>query len=89
VRYWEPIRTLYGLDLTVVSDVVDPQFGFMSVDHDGKIRMDCSSPYAMARARGSQGPLRHRLANDADADRHGIVTPSIGLMNPITTWPSP
>ena len=82
VRYWEPIRTRYGLDLTVVSDVVDPQFGFMSVDHDGKIRMDCSSPYAMARLVGLKDRYSIAFANDADADRHGIVTPSLGLMNP-------
>jgi phosphoglucomutase len=80
--YWEPIRDLYGLDLTVVNPVVDPTFRFMTVDHDGKIRMDCSSPYAMA----SLVKLKDRFAvafgNDPDSDRHGIVTPGAGLMNP-------
>jgi phosphoglucomutase len=81
-HYWEPIAERYGLDLTVVNKTVDPTFGFMTVDHDGKIRMDCSSPYAMA----SLVDLKNRFAiafgNDPDADRHGIVTPSSGLMNP-------
>ncbi len=82
VRYWEPIGTLYGLDITVVNPKVDPTFSFMTVDHDGKIRMDCSSPYAMARLVGLKDQYRVAFANDPDSDRHGIVTPSAGLMNP-------
>jgi len=79
---WRAVREEYGLDLTVVNDSVDPTFRFMSVDHDGRIRMDCSSPYAM------QGLVRLKdrfdiaCGNDADADRHGIVTPTAGLLNP-------
>ena len=80
--YWEPITFLYGLDLTVVNPIIDPAFSFMTVDHDGKIRMDCSSPYAMARLVGLKDQYRLAFANDPDADRHGIVTPSFGLMNP-------
>ncbi len=80
--YWEPIRSLYKLNLTVVNPVLDPAFSFMTVDHDGKIRMDCSSPYAMARLVGLKDQYRVAFANDPDADRHGIVTPSLGLMNP-------
>jgi phosphoglucomutase len=80
--YWEPIRSLYKLDLTVVNPVLDPTFSFMTVDHDGKIRMDCSSPYAMARLVGLKDQYRLAFANDPDSDRHGIVTPSMGLMNP-------
>jgi phosphoglucomutase len=80
--YWEPINSLYGLRLTVVNPVIDPTFGFMTVDHDGKIRMDCSSPYAMARLVALKDRFRVAFANDTDADRHGIVTPSVGLMNP-------
>jgi phosphoglucomutase len=82
VRYWEPINTAYGLDITVVNPAVDPTFAFMTVDHDGKIRMDCSSPWAMARLVGLKDQYRVAFANDPDADRHGIVTPSAGLMNP-------
>jgi len=82
VYYWEPIRDLYGLDLTVVNNVVDPRFAFMTVDHDGKIRMDCSSPYAMAGLVALKDRFRVAFANDTDADRHGIVTGSTGLMNP-------
>jgi len=82
VHYWEPIRTLYGLDITVVNSRVDPQFAFMTVDHDGKIRMDCSSPYAMAGLVGLKDKFQIAFANDTDADRHGIVTRSMGLMNP-------
>ncbi|HOW54837.1 MAG TPA: phosphoglucomutase (alpha-D-glucose-1,6-bisphosphate-dependent) [Syntrophorhabdaceae bacterium] len=82
VHYWEPIREAYGLDITVVNSAVDPRFGFMTVDHDGKIRMDCSSPYAMARLVELKDRFRIAFANDTDADRHGIVTPSAGLMNP-------
>jgi len=82
VHYWGPIETLYGVDIAVVNSTIDPTFGFMTLDHDGKIRMDCSSPYAMA----GLVKLRHRyqvaFGNDPDADRHGIVTPSAGLMNP-------
>jgi phosphoglucomutase len=82
VHYWEPIRATYGLDLTVVNPKVDPTFSFMTVDHDGKIRMDCSSPYAMARLVALKDQYSVAFANDADSDRHGIVTPSVGLMNP-------
>jgi phosphoglucomutase len=80
--YWEPINSTYGLDVTVVNPTIDPTFSFMTVDHDGKIRMDCSSPYAMARLVGLKDRYRLAFANDPDADRHGIVTPSAGLMNP-------
>jgi phosphoglucomutase len=82
VHYWEPINTIYRLDITVVNPAVDPTFSFMTVDHDGKIRMDCSSPYAMARLVGLKDQYRVAFANDPDSDRHGIVTPSAGLMNP-------
>ena len=81
VHYWEPIARLYKIDITVVNPRVDPTFGFMTVDHDGKIRMDCSSPYAMAGLVGLRDQYRLAFGNDPDADRHGIVTPS-GLMNP-------
>ncbi len=80
--YWEPIASLYKLDLTNVNPKLDPQFGFMTVDHDGKIRMDCSSPYAMARLVSLKDKFRLAFANDPDSDRHGIVTPTAGLMNP-------
>ncbi len=80
--YWEPINAEYGLDIVVVNPVIDPTFSFMTVDHDGKIRMDCSSPYAMARLVGLKDEYRLAFANDTDSDRHGIVTPSAGLMNP-------
>jgi phosphoglucomutase len=80
--YWEPINSLYGLDIDVVNPVLDPTFSFMTVDHDGKIRMDCSSPYAMARLVSLKDRYRVAFANDPDSDRHGIVTPSAGLMNP-------
>jgi len=80
--YWEPIREHYKLDLTIVNPVLDPSFSFMPVDHDGKIRMDCSSPYAMAGLLGLRHNYRLAFANDPDADRHGIVTPADGLMNP-------
>jgi phosphoglucomutase len=82
VHYWEPINRVYGIDVEVVNAKVDPTFAFMTVDHDGAIRMDCSSPYAMARLVGLKDRYRVAFANDPDADRHGIVTPSGGLMNP-------
>ncbi len=82
VHYWEPIRDAYGLDLTVVNPAVDPTFSFMSVDRDGKIRMDCSSPYAMAALVRLKDSYDIAFGNDPDTDRHGIVTPSAGLMNP-------
>ena len=82
MHYWEPIAALYGLDITVVNSRVDPTFAFMTVDHDGKIRMDCSSPYAMAKLVQLKDRFPVAFGNDPDADRHGIVTPSTGLMNP-------
>ncbi len=82
VRYWQPIIERYRIDATVVSDAVDPTFRFMTLDWDGKIRMDCSSPYAMARLIGLRDKFDVAFANDTDADRHGIVTRSNGLMNP-------
>ncbi len=82
VHYWQPIIERYRLAATVVSDTVDPTFRFMTVDWDGKIRMDCSSPYAMARLIGMRDKFDVAFANDTDADRHGIVTRSNGLMNP-------
>ena len=80
--YWEPINSIYGLEVEVVNPTVDPTFSFMTVDHDGKIRMDCSSPYAMARLVGLKDQYQVAFANDPDSDRHGIVTPVVGLMNP-------
>jgi phosphoglucomutase len=80
--YWEPINSVYGLDIAVVNPVMDPTFSFMTVDHDGKIRMDPSSPAAMAGLVGLRDRYRLAFANDPDADRHGIVVPSTGLMNP-------
>jgi phosphoglucomutase len=80
--YWENIGERYGLELTVVNKKVDPTFRFMTVDHDGKIRMDCSSPYAMAGLVQMKEKFQVAVGNDADADRHGIVTPAQGLMNP-------
>jgi len=80
--FWEPINATYGLDIAVVNPAIDPTFAFMTVDHDGRIRMDCSSPYAMAGLVGLKDRYRVAFANDPDADRHGIVTPSVGLMNP-------
>ncbi|HET9108124.1 MAG TPA: phosphoglucomutase (alpha-D-glucose-1,6-bisphosphate-dependent) [Steroidobacteraceae bacterium] len=82
VHYWEPINRKYGLDLDIVNPRIDPTFAFMTVDHDGKIRMDCSSPYAMAGLLRLKDRYRVAFANDTDADRHGIVTPSAGLLNP-------
>jgi phosphoglucomutase len=80
--YWAPIAELYGLDIDVVNPVVDPTFGFMTVDKDGKIRMDCSSPYAMAGLIGLKDRFDVAFGNDPDSDRHGIVTRSSGLLNP-------
>ncbi len=80
--YWEPINRAYGLDIDIVNPELDPSFAFMSVDHDGKIRMDCSSPHAMAGLVGLKDHYKVAFATDPDADRHGIVTPSAGLMNP-------
>ena len=79
VHYWEPINSVYKLDIVVVNRMVDPMFSFMTVDHDGVIRMDCSSPYAMARLVGLKDRYRVAFANDPDSDRHGIVTPGTGL----------
>src|SRR5262245_26108096 len=79
---WDPIRETYGLDIAVVNRKLDPTFSFMTVDHDGRIRTDCSSPYAMARLVSLKDQYRVAFGNDGDADRHGIVTPSTGLMNP-------
>ena len=80
--YWEPINRVYGLHITVVDPTIDPQFAFMTVDHDGQIRMDPSSPYAMARLVALKDRYRVVFATDPDADRHGIVTSTTGLMNP-------
>lgn len=80
--YWEPINFIYGLDITIVNPKIDPTFSFMAVDHDGKIRMDCSSPYAMAGLVELKNQYQLAFANDADSDRHGIVTPDSGLLNP-------
>jgi phosphoglucomutase len=80
--YWEPINSVYRLNITVANPVIDPTFSFMTVDHDGVIRMDCSSPYAMARLVELKSEYRLAFGNDPDADRHGIVTPTAGLMNP-------
>jgi phosphoglucomutase len=82
IAYWQPIVEMYGLNLELVNPRVDPTFGFMTVDKDGKIRMDCSSPYAMASLIGLKDRFDIAFGNDSDADRHGIVTPSAGLMNP-------
>jgi phosphoglucomutase len=82
VAYWKPIAEKYGLDLEIVNPKVDPAFAFMTLDHDGKIRMDCSSPYAMASLVKLKDRFSIAWGNDADVDRHGIVTPSVGLMNP-------
>jgi phosphoglucomutase len=80
--YWGPINDEYKLHIAVVNEKIDPTFSFMTVDHDGVIRMDCSSPYAMARLVGLKDNYRVAFGNDPDSDRHGIVTPSAGLMNP-------
>jgi phosphoglucomutase len=82
LHYWEAINSVYGLNVEVVNKTIDPTFSFMTVDHDGRIRMDCSSPYAMARLVGLKDRFQVAFANDPDADRHGIVTPVAGLMNP-------
>ena len=82
VAYWRPIAARYGIELQVVNDAVDPTFRFMTLDWDGKIRMDCSSPYAMARLIALRGDFDIAFANDTDADRHGIVTRTAGLMPP-------
>lgn len=82
IQYWEPIKSLYKVNITVVNAMVDPRFSFVPVDHDGKIRMDCSSPFAMAGLVSLKDRYQVSFANDTDADRHGIVTRSIGLMNP-------
>jgi phosphoglucomutase len=80
--YWEPIAEAYGISVEIVNRSLDPTFGFMTVDKDGKIRMDCSSPYAMARLIGLKDNFDVAFGNDPDSDRHGIVTRSAGLMNP-------
>jgi phosphoglucomutase len=80
--YWERINSVHGLDIEIVNKAIDPTFRFMTVDHDGKIRMDCSSPYAMAGLLGLKDKFQLAFANDPDSDRHGIVTPSAGLLNP-------
>ena len=80
--YWQAIANSYRLEITIVNPKVDPTFGFMTLDHDGKIRMDCSSPYAMAGLVALKDRFQIAVGNDPDADRHGIVTASAGLMNP-------
>jgi len=82
VAFWEPIAETYGLNIEVVNPAVDPTFSFMTLDHDGKIRMDCSSPFAMRRLIGLKDKFDIAFGNDPDVDRHGIVTPSVGLMGP-------
>ncbi|HXW73128.1 MAG TPA: phosphoglucomutase (alpha-D-glucose-1,6-bisphosphate-dependent) [Methylocella sp.] len=82
VRFWQAIIERYGISATIISDAIDPTFRFMPVDWDGKVRMDCSSPYAMAGLIGMRDKFDVAFANDTDADRHGIVTRSNGLMNP-------
>jgi phosphoglucomutase len=80
--YWEPINSAYGLEIEVVNKRIDPTFSFMTVDHDGRIRMDCSSPYAMAGLVRLKDRFQLAFGNDTDADRHGIVSPTAGLLNP-------
>jgi phosphoglucomutase len=82
VQYWQPLIERYKIDATVVNEAIDPTFRFMALDWDGKVRMDCSSPYAMAPLIAQQSKFDVAFANDTDADRHGIITPSGGLMNP-------
>jgi len=82
IGYWEPINSIYGLDITIVNSTIDSTFSFMPLDHDGRIRMDCSSPYAMAGLVSLKDRYQVAFANDPDSDRHGIVTPTSGLMNP-------
>jgi phosphoglucomutase len=82
LAYYQAVAEHYQLELTVTNPVVDPQFSFMTLDHDGKIRMDCSSPYAMAKLVDLKSQFQVAFGNDADSDRHGIVVPSVGLMNP-------
>jgi len=82
LHYWERMEAVFRLNITVVNPTIDPTFGFMTVDHDGVIRMDCSSPYAMAGLVKLKDRYHVAVGNDPDADRHGIVTPSAGLMNP-------
>ncbi|MCP4363321.1 MAG: alpha-D-glucose phosphate-specific phosphoglucomutase [Chloroflexi bacterium] len=82
IAYWEPIANMYGLDIEIVNRHIDPTFSFMTVDKDGKIRMDCSSPYAMASLISLKEKFDIAFGNDPDYDRHGIVTKSVGLMNP-------
>jgi phosphoglucomutase len=82
VAYWQPIAERYGLNIEIVNPRIDPAFGFMTLDHDGKIRMDCSSPHAMASLVKLKDRFDIAWGNDADVDRHGIVTPSRGLLNP-------
>ncbi len=82
VAYWQLIREMHDLNLAVVNTTIDPTFSFMTVDHDGQIRMDCSSPWAMAKLITLKDRYRVAFGNDPDSDRHGIVTPSAGLMNP-------
>jgi phosphoglucomutase len=80
--YWRAIAEIHGLNITIVNDRIDPTFGFMTLDHDGRIRMDCSSPYAMAGLVALKDRFQIAVGNDPDSDRHGIVTASSGLMNP-------
>ena len=82
VHYWQPIADRYGLDITVTNPAIDPTFRFMTVDHDGKIRMDCSSPFAMATLVKLKDRFDVAFGNDPDSDRHGIVTKTMGLLNP-------
>ena len=82
ILYWDAIAQKYGLDITVINDKVDPTFSFIPIDHDGKIRMDCSSPYPMKNLVAHKDDFDLAFGNDPDSDRHGIVVPEIGLLNP-------